>query len=393
MLLTSSEQQLRLSKVQTKMQEQGVQSLLLRSVPAFLYLTGSVSLGYIFIPSQGEPIIFLERPYSREPWYNLQQVHYIRKPEMMPEVLEKYGYQLSGSTATELSQIPVAEYNRLANISSDKSYACTDASTLMREVRMIKTDEEIKEIRRNAQQHMKLYQTAPTLFKRGMTDLEWQYELEHEMRRLGSIGVFRCFGWRMEIFMGNLITGKNAEAPAPYDFAMGGAGSMAMPFGANGTPIKEGQTVMVDMAGNYSEYTTDITRTFALGTPSELAMKAHRLSVELHHWFMEKVRPGVEISSIYNYCIQRVEEENLSAYFMGTDFQSKFVGHGHGLEINEPPVLTPRWKGCFQENMSIAFEPKFVIPETGAVGVENCYIITNEKAECISPLPMDIIPL
>ncbi len=56
---------------------------------------------------------------------------------------------------------------------------------------------------------------------------------------------------------------------------------------------------------------------------------------------------------------------------MGTRQQAKFVGHGIGLQINEMPVLSPRSKERLEVNMVFALEPKFVIPGTGAVGIEN----------------------
>ena len=47
--------------------------------------------------------------------------------------------------------------------------------------------------------------------------------------------------------MGGLLTGEKAGAPPPYAFALGGAGSQALPLGSKGTPLREGQAVMVDM--------------------------------------------------------------------------------------------------------------------------------------------------
>jgi Xaa-Pro aminopeptidase len=78
---------------------------------------------------------------------------------------------------------------------------------------------------------------------------------------------------------------------------------------------------------------------------------------------------------------------------MGTRQQARFVGHGIGLEINEPPVLTPRSKEELQPNMMFALEPKFVIPGVGAVGVENSFLVTETGLEKITLFEEDIIPL
>jgi hypothetical protein len=54
-----------------------------------------------------------------------------------------------------------------------------------------------------------------------MTDVQFQAEIERCMRRNGSLGMFRAFGANMDIFMGSLLASDNAEAPSPFDFALG----------------------------------------------------------------------------------------------------------------------------------------------------------------------------
>lgn len=52
-----------------------------------------------------------------------------------------------------------------------------------------------------------------------MTDIEFQIEIERQMRLHGSLGYFRAFGANMDIFMGSLLAGDNAAVPSPFDFA------------------------------------------------------------------------------------------------------------------------------------------------------------------------------
>lgn len=75
-----------------------------------------------------------------------------------------------------------------------------------------------------------------------MTDIEFQVEIEREARLEGCLGQFRISGNSMELYMGSLLAGDNADNPSPYDFAMGGAGAdPSLPVGANGTVIRRGQ--------------------------------------------------------------------------------------------------------------------------------------------------------
>ena len=44
-----------------------------------------------------------------------------------------------------------------------------------------------------------------------------------------------------------------------------------------------------------------------------------------------------------------------------------------------------RNKGLLEENMTIAIEPKFVLPSVGALGVENTYVVTADGLENLTP--------
>ena len=57
------------------------------------------------------------------------------------------------------------------------------------------------------------------------------------------------------------------------------------------------------------------------------------------------------------------------------------------------PAITPRCKDILRENMTLAIEPKFVIPEVGAVGVENSYVVTPSGLENLTPFHEEIINL
>jgi Xaa-Pro aminopeptidase len=66
--------------------------------------------------------------------------------------------------------------------------------------------------------------------------------------------------------------------------------------------------------------------------------------------------------------------------------QSRFVGHGVGLELDEPPVLAPGFEAPLQAGQVVAVEPKFVFPGLGAVGVENTWVVAAGGGEKLTVL-------
>lgn len=221
--------------------------------------------------------------------------------------------------------------------------------------------------------------------------MELQVEIERVSRLEGCLGQFRISGDSMELYMGNVLVGDNADAPSPYDFAMGGAGlDPSLPVGANDSTIKPGNTVMVDMNGNYDGYMTDMTRVFALGDIDPLALKAHQCSLDIHRELTSMMRPGTPAKDLYARAEEIVRERELHPYYMGHRQHAGFIGHGVGIEINELPVIAPRSRDIIAEGNVIALEPKFVIPHTGAVGIENTYAVHADHVECLTAAPEEI---
>ena len=378
----------RQARLQQAMQQQGGGACLLTMDVNIYYLTGRIYNGYFYLPAEGEPWIFIKRPAG----LSGNQVFYVRKPEQMIEIMFKRGISMPNVLWMEADELPHNDYIQLMDFMRPNRIA--NATTLLRTQRMIKTPWEIEQFRISARLHNKTYAEIPACYRPGMTDLEFQYEIEHLMRRNGSIGIFRTFGANMDIFQGSVLAGENAEAPSPFDFALGGAGMAPhAPIGANGTLLKEGTTVMVDMAGNYTAYLTDMTRTFAIGHLPDIAWRAHQVSLAIQEEIERIARPGTPCAELYRLAVDMAEKAGLAANFMGTKQQAKFVGHGIGLQINEWPILARRSKDTLQPGMVFALEPKFVLPGIGAAGIENSFLVTASGIEKITSAEEEIINL
>jgi len=365
-----------LNRVQKLLLEAGSDAALISTDVNIYYLTGIVFAGYIYLPSEGKPLYFIQRPSGLKG----EDMIYIRKPEDIPTLLKERNIPLPENLFLEADQITYNEFLRLK--AALNPVQTGNLTVLLRKARMIKTPWEIDQFRYSSSKHAEAYMEIPELFRKGMTEIEFQIEIERVMRKHGSIGMFRTFGAYMNIFMGSLLSGTNADVPSPFNFAMGGGGvHPCLPVGASNDLITEGSAVMIDFAGNFTAYLSDMTRVYSYGKLPEIACRAHQVSIEMHDWLMEEAKPGTACSDIYNYTLETAEKLGFAANFMGYSQQVKFVGHGVGLEINEPPVMMSRSKDLLQPGMVFAFEPKFVFPETGAVGIENTYLVTDSGIE------------
>jgi Xaa-Pro aminopeptidase len=375
-------------KIQAALREMGAEGVLLTADVNLYYLTGLVFSGYYYLSVDEDPVLFVKRPGG----LSGERLFAIHKPEQIPDIFAANGWKMPEYVLMEADEMSYSEYMRLQGVFHFRK--TDNATTFMRRIRKVKTPWEISQLRLSADRHAATYARIPECYRPGMTDLRFQIEIEHQMRLHGSVGIFRAFGPNMNIFMGSLLAGENAATPSPFDFALGGGGQTAFyPIGANGTLLKEGMAVMVDMAGNYTDYLTDMTRVYSIGNLPEAALRAHQVALEIQDALEAEARPGVACADLYNRAYAMVEKAGLTAYFMGTKQQARFVGHGIGLEINEPPVFTPRSKEILEPNIAFAFEPKFVIPQVGAVGIENSFLVTDAGVEKLTSFREDILPL
>ena len=384
-VISPDEFKLRVLKVTDQMSEAGLDAVLISDLANLYYLTGRVFCGNILLQANGDHTFFLRRPSTLKG----DNIICYRKVEEVCETVAatlKKGSVL-GLPFDELSYSEVLRYQAaLPDLRTE------NASPVMRRARAVKTAVEIHKMEMSGLKQAQVYREIPHLYHEGMTDIEFQIEIERSLRLGGCLGLFRTSGNQMEIFMGNVLTGQNADTPSPYDFAMGGEGmDTSIPVGANGGMILPGHPVMVDMNGNFTGYMTDMTRCYIDGEVPELARKANDLSKAICEAVADRMRPGVEAKALYNLAHDMVKEAEMENYFMGHRHHAGFIGHGVGITINELPVLAPRSRDIIQAFNTVALEPKFVLPGLGAVGVENTYVVQPDgPARCITVLNEDI---
>ena len=382
------ELKLRRDKIRALMAQQEIDAALITCNVNLIYTYGRVVSGYLYLPLNAPARLFIKRPNNIEG----EHIHPIRKPEQLPELLKEYGLPLPAKLMLEGDELSYTEYTRLAACFPEATGV--NGTPVIRKARSIKTNIEIEMFRRSGAAHTKAYEQIPSVYQPGMTDRQLSIEIERLMRLEGCLGIFRIFGQSMEIFMGSLLAGDNATAPAPYDFALGGEGlDPSIPIGANGAMLQPGQSLMVDMGGNFNGYMGDMSRVFSIGKLPERAYAAHQTCLEIQEAVTEKAKPGAVCEDLYNTAIDMVTKAGFADYFMGAGQKAKFIGHGIGLEINEAPVLAPRMKQELEPGMVFALEPKIVLPGIGPLGIENSWAVTADGVEKLTLCKEEIIEM
>jgi Xaa-Pro aminopeptidase len=106
--------------------------------------------------------------------------------------------------------------------------------------------------------------------------------------------------------------------------------------------------------------------------------------VELEHRLASLLKPGAIPAEIYARTMESLDPEFLKNFMGFGNRRANFLGHGVGLQIDEPPVIAEGFDEPLTGGMVLALEPKKGVPGVGMVGTENTYLVTPEGGRSLT---------
>lgn len=364
-------------------------AIILQHVDLF-YFTGTIQKGVLVIPLEGEPFFFVEKSLARARMETPLEIIPIKRDRDVKDVLMDKKV-VRGTGGMEFDVLPVSAYERWKSILDYDRF--TDLSPLIRDVRLVKSPFEIIQFMKSGEIVSKVFKKAKEVVREGMREVDISAALEAEGRVHGHQGYLRMRGLNQEMMNIYVTHGHSATYPSGADVPISGVGvTHAIGQGSSINVVRKGIPLLVDYGGGYNGYITDETRVFVVGTLQGKFQHAYNVAREIVEDTADFGREGIDGTELFNRAFDKVKKAGLSDYFMGHgEGQVGFVGHGLGLEINELPVITPRHHITLEEGMVFAFEPKFIFPDEGAIGIEVDFIVRKKHLERITDSPIDIV--
>ena len=229
-----------------------------------------------------------------------------------------------------------------------------DSTNLIRLVRAVKTEEEIKRLVRSAEINEQAGMESLALARPGMpmADLVQHYRLR------------------------SAEMGANFEH---YAFSIQGMGVCTEP----NYILTSDDILFVDFGCIYAHYFSDSGTTLAMAAPTRNLRERYQALTACLNAGAEILRPGVKSSEI-----QSVMQENLKLHGITASFPH---GHGLGLEIRDYPILVPKnglriRDDCLDVSSDLPIEEGMVnnleacvfMPTVGAIHMERSYLVTEK---------------
>lgn len=390
----ASEEELknRVTVLQQKLRDKSIEAAIIAQNADLFYFTGTVQGEYLYIPNEGEVILFVlqgnKRVKSETP---LQRVIEFRRTADLFEIIKKEKDDLPKELGLELDILPYRTAAKLQEIF--KAEKISNITTLIRQVRMTKSESEVQLIKSAAEKLAVVPQLTKENLTMAMSELELSSIIEEELRKRGHAGFIRMRGLNNEIPIGICTAGEQAASDVNIDSICAGTGlHPSAGTGASFNKIKEEAPIILDYVATHNGYHADQTRMAIIGKGSDYIQEVYDKMLYLQNELSNYLTPEYSCADIYNQGVKLAEELGVIDYYLGSgDHKEKFVGHGVGVELNEFPFLAPGLNFKLKVGMTIALEPKLVIPKLGVIGIENTYLVTETQPQKLTTVSEKLI--
>ncbi len=283
------------------------------------------------------------------------------------------------STVAVPSRMPVSTADGLREQGVDVR---VDSDNVVTEVRAVKTDEEIENVRTAQRANEAAMQAAEDMI--AVADVE-DGQLVYEGEPLTSERVKQeieitllCRGAALD----ETIVACGTDAADPHDRGSG--------------PLAAGEPIIIDIfpQDKATKYHADMTRTFCHGEPDETIQEWHDLTQEAKAAALDVVEAGTTGEAVHDAVCDVYEKAGEPTLRSDERTETGFIhstGHGVGLDVHERPSVGPTG-GELEAGQIITIEPGLYDPDVGGVRIEDIVVVTEDGYENLTEYPEDLSP-
>jgi len=354
----------RMRHLQSVLQDQKLDSLLVTHLPNIHYLCGFTGSAAALLVQESGSVIFSDGRYRAQARAEVRAAKIViaQKSPLTAagEWLATARKRSNLSIGIEPESITAGWRGRLASILRGKA-RLRHAPPLIERMRMVKDVQEIARIRRAVELGARLFPIACENIRPGVKEVEVAAAMEYAARSSGAEGMS---------FPTIVASGKR---------------SAVVHGRASETRIARRGFVVCDFGVILAGYCSDRTRTVHVGRPSNQALRFYDAVLEAQLAAIDAVRPGVTCAHIDAVARGVLRRHKLARFFTHS------TGHGLGLEIHETPRLAAGQSQLLEPGMVVTIEPGAYVAESGGVRIEDVVAVTSSGCEVLTPASKELV--
>ena len=340
----------------------GSNECIILSKPAnIFYASGYVGEGYAILAEGLQAIVtdfrYTEQATKEAPAFSIHEIKTGASHEyLMCELLKERNIT---SVRYEDDYVTVAGFSKI-----QKAMPGIDFSPLcgvVELVRQIKDADEIALIERACAISDEAFAYVLGEVKEGMTEIDLRLALEFKMYQLGA-----------------------EELAFPSIIASGKNGSLCHAIPST-KKLEKGDMITMDFGAKYGGYCADMTRTIALGNPSDEMKKIYDTVLYAHETAQSAVRAGLRGCDVDKIARDIINNAGYEGCF------GHGLGHSLGIDIHESPRFSVACDTVVEAGMFMTVEPGIYIPDLGGVRIENTVLVLENGMRPITQSPKELI--
>jgi Xaa-Pro aminopeptidase len=381
----------RIKRIQNLLGENNIDGLFIVQRVDLFYFSGTAQNGVLYIPAEGKPLLMIIKYMPRAiEESSIENIIGIKSIKDIPDKITDFYGDIPNLLGFEFDVLPVRDFYLYKNLFPGCEYI--DASHLIFQTRMIKSEWEIIQMENAAGLAEKTFEYMRSAIRPGISEMEFAGMFETFARRLGHGGFLRSRYYQAAAYPWHILSGKSGGVVGFLDAPASGTGtSAAFPCGGGNKQLFANEPIMIDLGTVLNGYHMDETRMFAIGSMPEKALKACEASIEIHNEVLANVKPGIPVSQLYDIAVSKANSLGYSGQFLGPEgYKVIFVGHGIGLELVENPIIAKDKEFRLESGMTFSLEPKMVFENEFSAGIESVFLVTETGCRLISKVPVEI---
>jgi Xaa-Pro aminopeptidase len=237
------------------------------------------------------------------------------------------------------------------------------AGTVLRELRLRKTADEVDALRRAGAAIDRVHAQVPQWLRAGRTEREVGKDIADAIIAEGHV--------RVDFVI--VASGPNGASPHHE---------------LSDRVIHSGDPVVVDIGGTMPDgYCSDETRTYSVGEPPAEFAAYYEVLLRAQLAACAHVRPGVSAESVDAAAREVISEAGYGELFVHR------TGHGIGLETHEEPYIVSGNTELLEPGMAFSIEPGIYLPGQHGARIEDIVVCGETDGERLNLRPRELVVL
>lgn len=350
-----------LTSLREQFKQKDIDGILITSNYNRRYLSGFTgTAGVVLVSSNEAKFItdfrYVEQAEAETEGFKIVQ-HTIAIQEEVAKQAKEMGIERLGFEKDHLTYGQYDTYKKFLDVS------LVPVSGLVEKMRLIKSPEELQTIQEAVDIADAAFTHIQSFIRPGVREIDVSTELEFFMRKKGAVS-------------------------SSFDIIVASGYRSALPHGVASEKIIEiGELVTLDFGAYYKGYCSDITRTVAVGEPSDELKKIYNTVLEAQLKGVQGIKPGMTGKQADALTRDYITEQGYGKYF------GHSTGHGMGLEVHEGPGLSHKTDQKLEPGMVVTVEPGIYVAGVGGTRIEDDIVITEDGNKILSKSTKELLYL